>query len=558
MDLPEYRNIVLDSLGELLATGAPYCDQASPLKQETSRALSERLERAKNVCNARMEKFRPRIMLYGVYNSGKSTLLNALLGEKRAAMADIPKTAKSTSYDWHGHEIVDTPGIDAPIEHEAISRETLRSSQIILFVVSAKGSFENNKIYEAMRDVVEQGKRLVIVLNNKDDEYTKEQLADIKDRIQKILEDNGFSRTQAASFRLMLINALYGMEGRLNKDEALVEYSGINELEDVIYSEINNSNGYALVKDSLNYLLADYKYLLGALQDHVASNNEHQLEDLYKLREQYHEFLAGLENDVDTECSNLTEEVRHCFPAPGVNFAGEDIKRRVDALLSDCLQSISGRVEAETEQFVNLLARQGMKILRSAENSLRFEEELGDYEALLATLRQYQEEAIPGAGPVQSDQDDFLGKMGDTATALSTLPLTKLPIPLPIPPVLIPVIILGIKIIASLFGKSAAERENERMEAQIAHEREMAERRARAEERQREEINSYAEDIKTKFVRGVKYSLREGIQGRFRPVLDTLEAQCAATSDLSVKIRTDISRLQDRMGDLQQRISELA
>lgn len=558
MDLPEYKNIVLDSLGELLATGAPYCDQASPLKQETSRALSERLERARNVCNERMEKFRPRIMLYGVYNSGKSTLLNALLGEKRAAMADIPETAKSTSYDWHGHEIVDTPGIDAPIEHEAISRETLRSSQIILFVVSAKGSFENNKIYEAMRDVVEQGKRLVIVLNNKDDEYTQEGLAAIKDRIQRILEENGFSRAQAASFRLLLINALYGMEGRLNNDRDLVEYSGINELEDVIYSEINNSNGYAIIKDSITYLMAEYKYLLGALQDHIASNNEHQIEDLYKLREQYHEFLAGLENNVDTECSNLTEEVRHCFPAPGANFAGEEIKGRVDALLSSCLQSISARVGGETEKFVNLLSRQGMKILKGAENTLRFEEELGDYEALMATLKKYQEEAIPGAFHAQSDQDDFLEKMGNAAAVLAHLPLTRLPIPLPLPPVLIPVIMLGIKIIASLFGKSAAERENERMEAQIAHEREMAERRARAEERQREEIKSYAEDIKTKFVRGVKYSLREVIQGRFKPVLDALEAQCSATSDFSAKIRADISHLQDRLGDLQQRISELA
>ena len=38
------------------------------------------------------------IMVYGVYNAGKSTLINALVGEEVAATDDVPLTDKITAY----------------------------------------------------------------------------------------------------------------------------------------------------------------------------------------------------------------------------------------------------------------------------------------------------------------------------------------------------------------------------------------------------------------------------------------------------------------------------
>ena len=68
----------------------------------------------------------PRIMVYGYYNAGKSTLLNALMGEVKAEMADRPLTAKVDEYEWNGYTLLDTPGIDAPIEHEDIANSELQ------------------------------------------------------------------------------------------------------------------------------------------------------------------------------------------------------------------------------------------------------------------------------------------------------------------------------------------------------------------------------------------------------------------------------------------------
>ena len=56
----------------------------------------------------------PQVMLYGAFNAGKSTLVNALLGREEAAVQDIPTTFQVDRYPWNGLCLLDTPGINAP------------------------------------------------------------------------------------------------------------------------------------------------------------------------------------------------------------------------------------------------------------------------------------------------------------------------------------------------------------------------------------------------------------------------------------------------------------
>ncbi|WP_241148743.1 GTPase [Photobacterium sanguinicancri] len=41
------------------------------------------------------------IMLYGAYNAGKSTFVNALIGEERANVGEIPTTDSVDIFDWN-------------------------------------------------------------------------------------------------------------------------------------------------------------------------------------------------------------------------------------------------------------------------------------------------------------------------------------------------------------------------------------------------------------------------------------------------------------------------
>jgi tRNA U34 5-carboxymethylaminomethyl modifying GTPase MnmE/TrmE len=61
-----------------------------------------------------------RIQLYGTYNAGKSTLVNVLLGKNEAVVGEIPTTDKVDEFNWNGYKLLDSPGVNAPIEHEEI------------------------------------------------------------------------------------------------------------------------------------------------------------------------------------------------------------------------------------------------------------------------------------------------------------------------------------------------------------------------------------------------------------------------------------------------------
>ena len=61
-----------------------------------------------------LDKVNPSLMFYGVYNAGKSSLLNAIFGEVKASVADVPETHKVTYYKWNNFDLVDTPGVNGP------------------------------------------------------------------------------------------------------------------------------------------------------------------------------------------------------------------------------------------------------------------------------------------------------------------------------------------------------------------------------------------------------------------------------------------------------------
>jgi len=110
---------------------------------------------------------KPRVMVYGIYNSGKSTLINALMKQEVAEMADRPMTSAIQQFDKGEYTLIDSPGIDAPQEHEAITDSFLNQCHIILFVISSKGGFESKYNYKKMAELIQRDTPFIIVLNER-------------------------------------------------------------------------------------------------------------------------------------------------------------------------------------------------------------------------------------------------------------------------------------------------------------------------------------------------------------------------------------------------------
>ena len=177
----------------------------------------------------------PRIMVFGTYNAGKSTLINALVGEEVARVADHPETARVTSYPWRGFLLDDTPGIDAPIDHERITRAHLDASDGVLFVLATDGTLEEQRSFDEIVGILHANKPIRIILNNKSGFRAESpEFISIRDRFAENLRRAaavaGIEDTETRA-PIRLVNAASGLRARRESKSALLVNSGLLELE---------------------------------------------------------------------------------------------------------------------------------------------------------------------------------------------------------------------------------------------------------------------------------------------------------------------------------------
>lgn len=177
------------------------------------------------------------IMVYGVYNAGKSTLINALLGAELAQVADTPETYRIQGYRWGDFEILDTPGIDAPQAHEQVTRAQLYGADVVIFVVNPLGVVEEEATLSALLELVERNKQIFLVLNRKNplEPLEAERIKDqLRERIQQMARARGLPQVLQA-IPILEVNARSALKAKLEHKNNLLQNSGFPKFE----SELN-------------------------------------------------------------------------------------------------------------------------------------------------------------------------------------------------------------------------------------------------------------------------------------------------------------------------------
>ncbi len=143
------------------------------------------------------------LVIVGEFNAGKSSFINALLGQKVLEEGVTPTTTRINLLKY-GPEItrttqeagldlltapvelleeiniVDTPGTNAiQREHEALTQEFVPRSDLVLFVTSADRPFtESERVF--MEQIRDWGKKLMLVINKIDILETQAQVAEVE------------------------------------------------------------------------------------------------------------------------------------------------------------------------------------------------------------------------------------------------------------------------------------------------------------------------------------------------------------------------------------------
>ena len=339
------------------------------------------------------------LVIVGEFNSGKSTFINALIGERILEEGVTPTTARihrlrhaaeaSSKPGADGMlevehpaemlrhlQIVDTPGTNAlDREHEAITRDFVPRSDLVLFVTSADRPFtESERAF--IESIREWGKKLVLVVNKVDFLSGDEE----REKVEEFIRDNA-GQLLGFTPRIFSVSSRQALEAKLAGDTgAALERSRFAPLEAYLVETLDereqvrlkllNPLGVAtklgkryldLSKGRLDLLDGDFETL-----DRIDSQLGVYGED---MRAQFRFRLTDVDNEL------------HAFEKRGLEFFDDNLRlaRAFDLLNKDRLKAdferkaigeTPAKVEAKVDEIIDWMVEAELAQWQAVDESL--------------------------------------------------------------------------------------------------------------------------------------------------------------------------------------------
>ena len=267
----------------------------------------------KNLSQIIDDKRYVKIAVAGRMNHGKSSLLNSLIGDNIFKVQDIRETITNSRYElFEDVLLVDTPGLDANINDDAIANVAYESSNIILFVHNYNvGDFHKGEL-EALKRIADFhnseafSDRFILVLTGKDAVTDQNDRELIKLKLLKDIKQ--FCGLQ--NFPTFEVSNTTFMKGKSENKEKLITYSGIPILLEYITSKIEELKPVRTKQtiEKIRNIQSIAIHLFNEILQNKTVNLDSELIDADKLYEEYKTLITKEINDLHSQYKYLKQE----------------------------------------------------------------------------------------------------------------------------------------------------------------------------------------------------------------------------------------------------------
>lgn len=217
-------------------------------------------DRVAQVRDALFHADHPFLMVFvGPFSSGKSSIINALIGEELLAVGPIPTTDRISILRWgeasqrmssagevdtvfHPSPLlekvsfVDTPGLESIFQkHEETTRKFLHRSDVVILVMLATQAMTGRNL-EYLQQLRQYGKKVIIVINQSD-LLDDEQLETVRTYVEQQSQDRLGTKPD-----VFMVSAKQGLQARAGEtlDESAWNDSGLWRIESYIDEQLDD------------------------------------------------------------------------------------------------------------------------------------------------------------------------------------------------------------------------------------------------------------------------------------------------------------------------------
>lgn len=345
------------------------------------------------------------VMVYGVYNAGKSTLINALIGREAAEVDDVPKTDAVAAYQWGNYSILDTPGVDAPIEHEQVTQAQMLKADAVIFVVDPLGTVEEEKTLDVLLDMVEARKQIYLVFNEKKP-VSPDTFVHLKDQVRTRLQALAAARGLSDVLKeipISKVNARRALQGIVRQQPLMVELSDFPAFEQQLRTflqGIGTNQVYGRLKGELQNFLQAAVAVFEARSESATVKKYDRL--LQRINAERSRFSRDMARVVARQRSHVLE-----MSKVYLRTAPQECQEQLEQLLRKAGEQVSHGLESELQAVVSLV-----------------QAEIDEFQVSLPQIRHTDAVgSVPGLGGAEAQDDEASLPM--PATAGASIPIKE-------------------------------------------------------------------------------------------------------------------------------------